>query len=367
MKIAQIVCSYPPYSGGIGQSAYRLYESLKNTHSVKNFTLSSPESNAKPSPDTIYLRPLIRYGHGALSLSLFKHLKNFEVLYFHYPFFGADFVIWLYKIFHPQQRLFIHYHMDSPQLAGILKILSWPSKLIRNSLLKKSEIIVTASLDYIQNSQIKNFYHKYPSKFQEIPFGIDINKFYPLANKNNSIKKILFVGGLDQAHYFKGIDILLLALSKITNYKWEMIIAGGGDLQASYEQLATELKIDKSIKFLGKIPNDELPQIFRQADFFVLPSINSHEAFGIVLIEALSSGLALIASRLYGVRSVFTDGVEGYQVKPGDVSDLADKITQMLRNSEDQLRNMGLQARALAEQKYDSQKISRQYENLFNK
>jgi glycosyltransferase involved in cell wall biosynthesis len=344
MKIAQIVCAYPPYAGGIGNSAYNLAKIFQENHEVETF-----------HPDNS--RPLLRYGHGAFIPQLLWKLKKFDLIYLHYPFFGTAEIIWLYKILHPKTKLIIHYHMDVIGLTPLAKLLSWPANLIRSSLLKKANLIISASLDYIKNSQIKNFYFKHETKFCEIPFGINCDKFKPTEDKiNSNIKKILFVGGLDQAHYFKGVDILLNAVASLPEKNWELTIVGEGNLKNNYQKMAVDLKIEKQVKFLGKINSPDLPKIYQSADIFVLPSINSNEAFGIVLIEALACGVPVIASNLPGVRAVFNDKQEGLIIEPKNMADLKNKLELLLNN--DELReNMSKVARKLALEKYDEVKI----------
>jgi glycosyltransferase involved in cell wall biosynthesis len=106
-------------------------------------------------------------------------------------------------------------------------------------------------------------------------------------------------------------------------------------------------------------------EILRNGSALILPSINNNEAFGMVLLEALSSGTPVIASDLPGVRNVFTNGLEGYYTAPGNVNDLAEKINFVLS---DRVLNtkMGLAARALALKKYDENKVSEQLNTIYN-
>ncbi len=376
MKIAQIVCAYPPYAGGIANSAKQIYDLLSKEHSVENF---HPKNN----------KALIRRGHAAFLPQLLWKLRHFDYIYLHYPFFGAAEVVWLFKIFNKKTKLIVHYHMDVKNESRLNKILSLPSRLTRSSLLKQADTIVSASLDYIKHSNIKKFYTKYPQKFQEIPFTLDINKFCPkeinqasssplIAKAKDLIKRVnelyikrnrldlIFIGGLDSAHYFKGIPVLLSALANVDDSSWRLNIIGEGNLKPEYEKLANDLQIDKNISFLGKLEEKDFLRKLQEADVLVLPSINSNEAFGIVLIEALACGVPVIASNLPGVRSVFKDGVEGLLVEPGDSLDLKLKIKWLLEN-EGSRQEMAKNARALALRKYNDARLEELYEDLLNK
>lgn len=382
MKIAQIVCAYPPYSGGIGQSAYRLEEILAREHEIRSFTLAPLEDKKrlfykKEKKVTVYLHPLVRLGHGALPFSLPYRLFKYDTLYLHYPFFGVDALILLVKLFKPKKKLVIHYHMDTPALPGIRKILCYPSILIRKALLKKADIIIAASRDYANNSKLSYINKHAPHKIKVIPFGIETDIFKPKSKKAKNILQekantivdfvnekfikrgkntLLFVGGLDQAHYFKGLNILLKAM-KQTESSVALKIVGEGNLQSQYEQEVVELGLEKKVTFLGRLSEDDLIYEYQTADLLILPSINSHEAFGLVIIEAMACGLPVIASDLPGVRTVFKNGKEGLLCQPNNINDLAQKIDEVLLD-EDKRKEMSLNARILAEESYSWEKIA---------
>ena len=376
MKIAQVVCAYPPYAGGIGNSAYSIGQLLAARHEVTTFTPNN-------------LKPWLKYGHGAFLPQLLWRLRGYDYIYLHYPFFGAAEFVWLFKLFARRPKLIIHYHMDVKNLSLTAKILSLPSRFIRHSLLNQAEIIVSASLDYIGASQIKKYYASHPEKFREIPFGVDLHKFQPKeinqAAGNQFVAKtkeiihyindkfikknrlnLLFVGGLDRAHYFKGVNILLEALASLTPPNWQLTIVGEGDLRPGYEALTANFGLDKKVEFTGKLSETDLVRAYQNADLFILPSINSNEAFGLVLTEALACGVPVIASDLPGVRRVFNNYQEGLLVEPDSVSDLKKKLEFIFAN-DDLRRSMPAAARRLAEEKYNLPLMQERLEKLFSR
>lgn len=386
MKIAQIVCSYPPYPGGIGQSAKRFSEILEQKHEVTTFTLKPVLEKVENTDKIKYLNPVIRYGHGGLPFSLLFSLTKFDCLYLHYPFFGTAELVWFFLLLHPKKKLIIHYHMDTTELAWFLKPLSWPSAIIKKSLFKKAKTIIGGSLDYLQNSQIKELVKKYPKKFQEIPFGLDTNIYIPklptesrgLIAKTkeiinfvtrNFIKRgqvnLLFVGGLDNAHYFKGLSVLFEALTKVKHKHWRLNIIGGGNLLEFYQTQADDLKIAAKIKFLGRVDETTLIKTYQNSDLFILPSINRHEAFGLVLTEAMACGVPVIASNLPGVRQVFRHGLDGLIAEPGNSQDLAEKIADLLDN-EPKRNAMAKSARSYAVTKYSWEQVGESFLKIFN-
>lgn len=371
MKIAHVVCTFPPYKGGIGNVAYEFSKlSQKNKHSVTVFTPNYNNTSSKlflEGVNIVRLKPILKYGNGAfLHQLLFNKLNKFDIVHLHYPFFGGAEPVWLIKTLNKKSfKLIVHYHMDVKNISTAANFLSIPSNLIFNSLFKKADAITCASIKYIANSKLSNFYKENKEKFYEIPFGVDINKFFPLEKKMiGSQVKLLFVGGLDKAHYFKGVDILLKAVSLIDKDKWSLNIVGNGGLKQKYIENAKKLGILENIKFLSGVDNNELAKIYRNSDLFILPSINQNEAFGIVLLEAMASGLSVIASDLPGVNSVFNEGEQGFFIKPNDVEDLKVKIASFINNKEDILQK-GKNSRKLTLEKYDFAKIGVKLDNIY--
>jgi glycosyltransferase involved in cell wall biosynthesis len=258
---------------------------------------------------------------------------------------------------------------------------------IRRSLFKQADLIISASLDYVANSQIKDIYKKYPEKFKEIPFGIDLKKFTPkiLKEKDDNqirayakeivsfindkfLKKkhlnLIFIGGLDKAHYFKGISLLLNSLFLLEPQSWRLKIVGDGDLRSEYEAESKKLNLSDRIEFCGRLDDNELIRTLQASDLLVLPSTNNNEAFGIVLIEALACGVPVIASDLPGVRRVFTDNLEGLLFKTGSIEDLKNNLEFICQN-EDKRKKMALAARELAENKYDLKIMAQNLKKVF--
>ena len=367
MKIAHVVCTFPPYHGGIGNVAYN---SAKNLGKLGlGVTVFAPNYNKQDISFVEFkyeaLNPLLKYGNGAFLPQLFWRLKNFDIVHLHYPFFGGVEPVWFRKIFSGKRiKLFVHYHMDIAELSPIARLLSGPDKLIRHSLFDLADIITCASLDYIQESQIKDIFSRCKSKFCELPFGVDTEKFKPNSNWQLKKDKILFVGALDKAHNFKGLEVLMSAIAKIDDKKLKLIVVGGGNLLDYYKKLAQNLGITARVEFIGTVDDDSLPNYYRNADLLVLPSINKHEAFGLVLLEAMASGIPVIASDLPGVRKVFNDGAEGLLAKTGDAYDVAEKIKKILYNNE-KWSEMCQAARSLAVDKYSWEKIARQLNDLY--
>ena len=370
MKIVQVTCVFPPYGGGIGQAALRFAEAaaaLGNDSAVITPLYRGRNIDAPDHVGLIGLKPWLRYGNAAFIPQLTARLRSFDIVHLHYPFYGgAEPVYWAKISYAAGFKLIVHYHMDVYGLPWFIRPLMIPSKFFLTPLLKAADQITGASIDYLENSRICAEFNRYRDKFRELPFSVDTDIFFPkkTADPQTSALRILFVGGLDKAHYFKGLEVLLPALAKIKNKAWTLDIIGSGDLMPHYAKLAAELGIDKQIVFRGNLDSWKLTAAYRQSDLLVLPSINSNEAFGIVLLEALASGIPVIASRLPGVRTVFEDGRQGYLAEPKNIPDLADKIEKIL-SDDDKRQAMGRQARILAEKRYSLASLERRLADIY--
>jgi glycosyltransferase involved in cell wall biosynthesis len=133
-----------------------------------------------------------------------------------------------------------------------------------------------------------------------------------------------------QAHLTprKGFDILIRAFA--SRYRGDetcrLVIGGDGAIRAELEALAASTGVQSQVSFLGAIPRDVVRDSMWAADCFVLPS--HAENFGVVLIEALSTGLPVISTRCGGPEDIINDHV-GLLLRPGDEQGLADALCNM--------------------------------------
>ena len=102
----------------------------------------------------------------------------------------------------------------------------------------------------------------------------------------------------------------------------------------SYEELASSLSISSKIVFAGRQPDEMLPHFYSCCDFVVLPSRNSSEGFGLVLLEAMATGKAVIGSNVGGIREVVSDNDNGLLVTPNDEDNLRLAMEVLFQNPE---------------------------------
>ena len=369
MKIAHVVCTFPPYRGGMGNSAYHFAQytaQLKHRVTVLTIDYGQPVKDSNDDQlEILRLKPIFKLGNAGILLSLLWRLPKYDVVHLHYPFYGSAEIVALAKMLWPNRlRLVVHYHMDN-QGDGIKGFIFYLArKFFLPLILSLADEITCASLDYVKHSQAGKYFRHHQRKFSQVPFGVNIQKFKPLTTNRDlqdgdNNRMILFVGGLDRQHYFKGVDNLLTAFSLLSDKypQTKLMIVGQGDLEEHYHQTAQDLKINDRVIFKHNVDNQELVSCYQQADVLVLPSINQSEAFGIVLLEAMACGKPVIASNLPGVRGVFKNGEQGLLIKPNDIDDLKEKLSRIISN--DKLaQRLGQSARELVEKNYTWEKAA---------
>jgi phosphatidylinositol alpha-1,6-mannosyltransferase len=135
----------------------------------------------------------------------------------------------------------------------------------------------------------------------------------------NQEKVILTVARLDARNGYKGHDKIIRMLPSLLeqhNNRLVYLIAGVGEDQSRLETLASELGVSEATRFLGHVPARDLPDLYRAADVFAMPSTG--EGFGIVYLEAMACGTRAIGLNVGGVRDVFENNDYGWCVEEAD-------------------------------------------------
>jgi len=146
-------------------------------------------------------------------------------------------------------------------------------------------------------------------------------------------KIILFVGNLIKR---KGVDTLIESI-RIVHKQFPnllVLIVGHGEERDKLELLTNTYGLTHNVKFLGAVQEDALADFYNSADAFILPSTS--EGHSVALLEAMASGLSIIASNIDGNKVSVEDGVNGFFFEPSNIKDLAEKLTVML--TDDALR-----------------------------
>jgi glycosyltransferase involved in cell wall biosynthesis len=151
--------------------------------------------------------------------------------------------------------------------------------------------------------------------------------------------------------------------SKVPNA--ELLVAGDGMMKEQLKTLVSKLGINHNVRFVGFIEEHLKPLYYKSADVFCLPSTMTTESFGIVNLEAMASGLPIVASRIGGIPDVLKDGENGLLVPPRDHEALANAIVYLLEN-EDMRSKMSENGREFVKS-YTWNRIAEAYEMVYRK
>lgn len=145
--------------------------------------------------------------------------------------------------------------------------------------------------------------------------------------------ELLFAGRLVER---KGVHVLLEALARLPASLARLSVVGEGAMRASLEARARELGVADRVTFHGFVPGDELARRFAGCDVFVLPAVidakGDVEGLGVVLVEALSYGRPVVASRAGGIVDIVRHEETGLLVPPGEPGALADALRRLLED-----------------------------------
>jgi D-inositol-3-phosphate glycosyltransferase len=199
-------------------------------------------------------------------------------------------------------------------------------------LVKNCDRIITATER--ETAELARFYNAPAARMQIIPCGVDINLFRPLDQAtarrqldfDPAAKLLLYVGRLEPQ---KGIERLLAAISHLKHLpKIKLAVIGGdGHHEPEFQrllQLSKELDIRDKVFFAGRVDQQDLPPYYSAANLLVVPS--HHESFGLVALEALACGTAVVASDVGAMRDIIIENETGCVVSPADPPGLAEKI-----------------------------------------
>jgi glycosyltransferase involved in cell wall biosynthesis len=287
---------------------------------------------------------------------IIENLKNNILKWLLVPFFLISQFFYVVLLARKHRVSLIHAHWIIPQ--GLLAVLSRQLRLIP----KNIRIICTShggDLFSLQGSflrALKRFTFQHSDHVTVVSkamrdrlismdcttenvsiqsMGVDLTRqFIPDKNAVKS-RDIIYVGRLVEK---KGVTTLIEAISLLKNdYPvLTVTIIGDGPERSPLEQQCRQLGIDKQVEFLGSIPNDQVPKFYQSTKIAIAPSIiaadGDQEGLGLVAVEALGCGCAIIVSDLPALSDVVTHGDNGLVFSAGDAVELQGRINAILSN-----------------------------------
>jgi glycosyltransferase involved in cell wall biosynthesis len=266
-------------------------------------------------------------------LECYKLAKYADVVHLHAPnMLAALCALFVGK----KPRLLVHWHSDVINKGFLGRVL----KPLESALLRRADIIVAATPVYANASATLA---QFNDKVVVVPYGTSNDKrdSVKLGLKSSIDKQlkgrkiILAVGRLVP---YKGFNVLISAAKHLCNDS-VVVIVGEGPLRNELQKAIEDTGVLDRVILAGRCSDDELRSLFERATLFCLPSTYRAEAFGVVLIEAMTYGLPIVASDIpgSGVPWVNQHDVSGLNVPVEDPFALAEACNQILNTPE--LRN----------------------------
>ena len=339
MKILHLYKDYYPVIGGIENHVRLLAEGqVARGHEVEILVTNSSFKSQQQMLNGVKVTKIGRWAHFASTpltplypLHLYRCLLSSppDIIHLQMPYPLSE-VSWLVaSIFKSKTRCVITYQSDVVKQKNIMRFYA----PIMRRVLKSADVIIATSPNYIQTSA---FLKPFEPKCRVIPLGIYNEPYHHSdpaqvaqikARYNTPL--ILFVGRL---RYYKGLNYLIQSMLEVPPPAHLLIIGRDGVENALHTQ-CRDLGLDSRVTFLPDISDADLPAYYNACDIFVLPSAERSEAFGLVLVEAMASGKAVISAELgTGTSYVNQDGITGLVVPPADATALAGACNYLLTN-----------------------------------
>jgi glycosyltransferase involved in cell wall biosynthesis len=261
-----------------------------------------------------------------------------DIVHLQAPYPVGEIAHWLVSRKRPY---IVSYQADINRLSQRLIMLAYGPLFI--SILRHAAAVLATSPNFAAHSP---YLQRVADRIVIVPLGIDTDRFSPRSAAAPSPAgppggagplggaeplTLLYVG---QLRHYKGVADLLQALSLIPLSKRpRLLLSGNGPMRAEWEALSQSLNLQSHATFLGNVPEPDLPALYRSADIFVLPSTSRAESFGMVLVEAMASGLPCLTTEIASGNSyVVQDGVTGLVVAPRSPAALAQALTRLIED-----------------------------------
>jgi len=201
------------------------------------------------------------------------------------------------------------------------------------SLLKEAKLIVSPSM-FFKNILLKEFpFLKEDDIFVSPSGGVDSTFYNSSIQQENKIFTVGYVSRIDNA---KGWDTFIRAIDivKSTGYNIKGIIAGRGTQIKEMKQMILDLSMNKDINYIGPIPYNHLPDVYKQLDLYIFPT-QLEESLGLVGLEAMACRVPVIGSYIGGLKDYIQPNINGFFFESSNYNDLAHKILNYMQLSSD--------------------------------
>jgi phosphatidylinositol alpha-mannosyltransferase len=362
MKIGLVSPYVYPLPGGVTEHVRYLYEGLRlRGHDVRIITSShglqrSSEGDVirlgkgfsmptNGSVGTVTLSP--RY---VSQVNKMLERERFDLLHFHEPFVPFLSLVVLRQSTSVNIATFHAYAGFSPSYEFGSRVLGGYADRLHG------RIAVSAAARHF----IDRFF---PGDYKVIPNGVDVDRYrkaVPLARWQDGTRNVLFVGRHEPR---KGLVELLKAfrILRKTGCECRLLVVGSGPQEREARRYVMTRRLG-GVEFLGRVSDDEKAQLFKTADVYVSPA-TGRESFGIVLLEAMAAGTAIVCSDIHGYKGVVRRGTDGLLVPPRKPKALAAAIGTLL--ADDELRARMGRSGTLRAEEFSWERVTAKVEDYY--
>lgn len=381
MKIGIVTPAFYPYPGGVTEHVFNSYRALRGLgHDVRVVTTnfgpgigngdgSSDEGmcslvrrDAASEPDVIRIGKAVSIpANGsicpvAIDIRMANQLRSvfaserFDVLHLHEPLMPA---LCLSALSQAESPVVGTFHASNETVLGY--------RLFRSILERYSRRL--SGRIAVSEAARRTAMRYFDGDYTIIPNGVDVRRFAgaePIPELRDGSMNVLFVGRMEPR---KGAKFLFKALPRILERvpSCRLIVVGGGPLSNYYGSFVPE-SCRSRICFKGFVSGSMLARYYASADIFCSPATGG-ESFGIVLLEAMSAGAAIVASDIAGYRDVVEHGRTGLLVRPASPEAIAEGVIRLA--SDERLRKSFVENGRDCVERYSWERITREILDVY--
>ncbi len=347
--------------GGAGTTAFHLSRGLaERGHHVEVFTARAGGQPPDAGGVVVHrLEPLAAIGNAPL-IPRIATLTDFDVLHLHHPFiFGAELLL-AGRLRSRSAAVVVSYHNRLiGEGARRCMFFAYEETVGRTLMRAADRICVVSRAHAATVSYLRATARRRPERVAVVPNGVDVERFRPGPDAAGvrgahgippGALVAAFVATLDRAHFSKRLDLALDAVVHAGDAEVHLLVVGGGEWLDRYRAEAAQRGLAGRVHFLGALGHDRLPDALRACDLLMLTS--DLESFGIVLLEAMASGLPTLSTDLPGVLEVVRSGETGLVAPRGDARALGEGLRRLGAMGPEGRAAMGRRGRAECERRY---------------
>ena len=333
MKILQLGKFYP-IKGGVEKVEYDLMEGLDKQGIECDMLCASVKGKGSIIP--VGERAKLMCCHTWMEVAgtmiapsmittLWRICNKYDIIHVHHPDPMACMALFFSGY---RGKVVLHWHSDIIRQKRLMELY----RPFQRWLIRRADLIVGTTPIYVKESEdLREVQHK----VTHLPIGVDempadIEGAQRLREVYRGRKMVFSLGRL--VHY-KGYKYLIEAAQYLPD-DYVIVIGGTGPLREEHQALIEKLHLEEKVKLLGFVKDEELSAYYTASELFVLSSVQKTEAFGIVQIEAMSSGRPVIATRIPGSGTSWVNehGISGLNVMPEEAREIAEAILAITKD-----------------------------------